>query len=195
MELILKDSEADPVRMAFPAIYEPKAIGNDPTSKPAYGARYIIMPGGANAKALAAAVKAVAEEKWPGKSANILKQLYADKKVCFVEGPYLNKDGEPYEGFEDMYNLGTRNEKLKPTVKDRFNQTVKEGDPGAPYAGCHVHAAVEVWAQDNQWGRRINATTNGVMFSRDGGAFSGGRPASDSTFAELAAEPSAEDFV
>lgn len=190
MDLLLKN-----VRMAFPALWEPKTVGNDPKAKPAYGARYIIEPGSENAKALAAAVEQVAREnpKWTGKWEGILKQLREDKKVCYVEGPYNNKNGEPYDGFEDMFNLGTRNEKLKPTVKDKFNQAVAEGAPGAPYGGCYVHAAIEVWSQDNQWGRRINATTRGVMFAGDGDSFSGGRPADDSTFAGLEAE--VEDFV
>lgn len=192
MEVILTN-----VRMAFPALWQPKAIGNDPTSKPAYGARFIVEPGSKNAKLLADAVDKVAKEqpKWGVKWESILKQLKEDKKVCFVEGPYRNKNGEPYDGFEDMFSVGTRNEKLKPTVKNRFNADVAEGDPGAPYAGCMVHAAIDIWGQDNQWGRRINGSLQGVMFAGDGEPFSGGRPADDKTFAGLAAEPNAEDFV
>jgi hypothetical protein len=192
MELILKN-----VRMAFPALYEPKTVGNDPKAKPAYGARFIIEPGSDNAKALAAAVEQVAREhpKWGAKADAILAQLKKDGKVCYVEDEYKNKDGEPYDGFEGMFSLGTRSEKLKPTVKDRFNNDVTEGQPGAPYGGCYVHAAVDIWAQDNDFGRRINGVLQGVMFAADGQGFAGGRPASDSTFAGLAAEPEAADFV
>jgi hypothetical protein len=122
--------------------------------------------------------------------------LIDDKKVCFVKAPYKSsKTGEPYAGFEGMYSLSTRSEKLKPTVKNRFNQTVTEGEPGCPYNGCYNHYAVDIWAQDNKYGRRINATLQGVMFAADGESFSGGRPADDSTFADLSADPSAEDFV
>lgn len=195
MEIILKDSESDPLRMAFPAIYEPRAMANNPKSKPAYGAKLIIKPGGANDKAIQAALLKVSEEKWPGKGDEVLKKLKTDGKVCYLEKEYTNKDGDVNDGFEDSYSLSTRSEKLKPTAKNRFNQTVNEGDSGAPYAGCHIHAAVDVWPQDNQYGRRVNATLQGVMFSRDGGAFGGGRPAGENTFAGLAAEPSSEDFV
>lgn len=191
MELILKN-----VPMYFAAIYEPKAMGNDPKSKPAYGARFAIEPGSANAKLIAETIEKVAAEKWPGKHKEVLKKLREDKRVAYIEAEYCNKDGEVYEGFADLHSLGTRSEKLQPTVKNKFNQNVKEGDPGAPYGGSKVHAAVDIWAQDDPaWGRRINAVLQGVMFSEDGTPVGGGRPASDSTFANLAAEPSAEDFV
>jgi hypothetical protein len=131
----------------------------------------------------------------PGKGAQVLAQLKKDGKVCYSPEEYRNKDGETYDGFEGMGCLSMRSEKLKPTVKNRFNQTVAEGDPGAPYAGCYVHAAIDVWPQDNQFGRRVNCSLQGVMFAADGQGFSGGRPASDATFAGLAAEPSTEDFV
>jgi hypothetical protein len=196
MEIILKHSDSDPLRLAFPAIYEPRAMANDPTSKPAYGSKFPIKPGGANHKLLEATLAKVAEEKWPGKGATILAKLKSEGRVCFVESTYNDKDGEPREGFEDMFYLSTRSEKLKPTVKDRFNKSVAEGEQGAPYAGCYVHAAVDIYAQDHpSFGRRINCILQGVMFAADGPSFSGGRPASDSTFSGLAAEPSAEDFV
>lgn len=197
MELILKHSDADPVRLAFPAIYEPKAMPNDPNSKPAYGGKLIIKPGGANAKALEDAMRQVAKEhpKYGSNWETILEDLIKKDRVCYVQGPYKDKNGDPRDGFEGMHYLSGRNEKLKPTVKDRFNQTVAEGHPGAPYAGCGVHAAVDIWAQDNGYGRRINCSFQGIMFAADGPAFGGGRPATDSTFAGMAAEPSDESFV
>lgn len=190
MEVILTKA-----RGAYLNIYEPRAMANDPKSKPAYGARIIIEPGSKNDKTVLDAMSKVAEEKWPGKGAQVLKQLKADKKVCYLEAEYTNKDGEVHDGFEDSHSLATRSEKLKPTVKSKFNQDVTEGMAGAPYAGCFNHWAVDIWAQDNQYGRRINATLQGVMFAEDGGAFGGGRPANDSTFASMAAEPSTEDLV
>jgi hypothetical protein len=117
MEIILKN-----VRMSFPALFAPVKVGNS-EGNAAYGAKFIIDPDSAEAKLLAATLANVAEEKWPGKGAAILKTLKADKKVCYVEGPYTNKDGEPYDGYKDMYALSTRSEKLKPTVKDRFNNS------------------------------------------------------------------------
>ena len=191
MEVMLKK-----VRVSWPAIYAPKAMKGDASSNPAYGGKLIVEPDSENDKTLWNAMSKVAEEKWPGKGAQVLAKLIADKRVAYVRGPYLDNDNEPREGFEGMYYLSCRSEKLKPTVKDRFNNTVVESDVGAPYAGCYVHAAVEVYAYDDSaWGRRINCNLQGVMFAADGPAFGGGRPATDSTFAGLAAEVSNEDFV
>lgn len=192
VELILQR-----VRLAFPALYEPRAIGNDATSKPAYGCKLIIDPASDGAKALHEAVRKVAREhpKWAGKGDQIFEQLLREGKVCYSTEPYRNKDGDIYDGFEGMHMLSCRSEKLKPTVKDRFNNDVTEGQTGAPYAGCIGHAAVDVWAQDNQWGRRINCTLQGFMFVEDAPAFSGGRAATDDTFKGLAQAPAAADFV
>lgn len=197
MEIMLLHSDADPVRLAFPAVYEPKAMPGDPNSKPAYGGKLVIKPGGANAKKLSDAMRQVAREhpKYGANWETILNKLIADGKVCYVEGPYLDKDGQPRDGFEGMHFLSMRNEKLKPTTKNRFNQDVAEGHPGAPYAGCHVHAAVDVWAQDNSFGRRINCSLQGLMFADDGPAFGGGRPADDNTFAAVAAKVEHSDLV
>lgn len=190
MEIILTK-----VRNAFPAHYEPRAMAGDANSKPAYGGKAIIEPGSKNDKLLEETLLKVAEDKWPGKGKQVLDKLIADGKVCYTQGPYLDKDGEARDGFEGMYYLSMRSEKLKPTVKDKFNQTVTEGQAGAPYAGCFTHMAVDIWAQDNQYGRRINCTLQGVMFADDGPAFGGGRPANDSTFAGMAAEVSHSDLV
>lgn len=197
MELILTNTAADPLRLAFPALYEPRAMAGDPNSKPAYGGKLIVAPNGANHQKLIAAMRQVAKEqpKYGANWESILDELIKKERVCYVQGPYNDKDGKPRDGFEGMHYLSCRSEKLKPTVKDRFNNNVLEGQPGAPYAGCLVHAAVDVWAQDNNFGRRINCTLQGVMFADDGPAFGGGRPANESTFAGLAAAPSTEDFV
>lgn len=190
-EAILKS-----VRLAFPAIYEPRAMANDAKSRPAYGAKLIIEPGSENANILKDLMNKVAEEKWPGKGAAVLAKLIADKKVAYVEGPYLDKEGEPRDGFEGKFYLSCRNEKLKPTIKNRFNADVREGEQGAPYPGSFNHCAIDLWAQDDPtWGRRINCSLQGLMFAADGDSFGGGRPAGEGTFAGLAAEPTTSDLV
>lgn len=53
---------------------------------------------------------------------------------------------------------------------------VKEGDSGAPYAGCYVNSIVRFWAQDDDdYGKRINCSIEAVQFARDGEAFGGGK--------------------
>jgi hypothetical protein len=53
---------------------------------------------------------------------------------------------------------------------------------GKPYSGCYVNAVIELWAQDNKFGKRINASLMGVQFLRDGQRLSGGGVASADDF-------------
>jgi hypothetical protein len=60
-----------------------------------------------------------------------------------------------------------------------------EKDTGVIYSGCFVNAQIDIWAQDNGFGKRINCTLAGVQFAADGDAFGGGRPASADDFDDL----------
>lgn len=54
---------------------------------------------------------------------------------------------------------------------------------------------LEFWAQDNKFGKRVNATLMGVQFFRDGDAFSGGGAASDDDFDDVTSGAESGDFV
>lgn len=175
------------VRLSFPNLFEPKTVGGE--GEPRYSAAFVIEPGSENAKALATAVLAVAKEKWGAKSDGILKDLKGKGRVTYREEP-LSKDGEVYDGFEGMHSLNASN-KARPLVIDRDKAPLTAAD-GKPYGGCFVNASVELWAQDNQYGKRINATLKGVQFVRDGDAFGGGAPASADEFDDLGVEEEAD---
>ena len=90
-----------------------------------------------------------------------------------------------------MFYLSARNgPEQQPTILDARNQLIE--DPilikALMYSGCYVHAKVNFWAQDNQWGRRVNCSMLGVRFARDGDHFSGGAKASAEDFADLAVD-------
>lgn len=167
------------VRLAFPNLFTPKAVGD---GEPSYSAAFPVAPGSANAKALAAAVEAVAKEKWGAKATGVLTELKSKGRVGYKEAP-LSKEGEVYDGFEDMHSLNTSS-KTRPLVIDGQKNPLTAAD-GKPYAGCYVNAQVEVWAQDNSYGKRINAQLKGVQFLRDGDAFGGGAPASTDDFESI----------
>lgn len=174
----------DNARGAFLALFEPQAIGD---GEPAYGGRIIIDP--ANKKMVAAidaAIKQAAydQPKWKGKEEAILAKIIRDGNCCFLKQDYTDKNGDPYAGFEGMYSLGTRS-KVKPLVIDRDRSPLVASD-GRPYSGCYNNWSLEIWAQDNSFGRRINCQLKGVQFYRDGDSFSGGTPASQDDFEDLA---------
>lgn len=182
MELKLKN-----VRISFPALAAPQALGD---GEPAYGAKFIIEPGSKHAAALDDAIATVAKDQWKDKAESVLAMLREDRKVCYTKSEYRSKKtGLPYEGFEGKHYLNTRNAKSRPTVVDRFgNEVTDKGEiERLIYSGCHTHVSLDIWAQDNKWGRRINCTLRGVMFAGDGESFGGGGSvASANEFADFA---------
>lgn len=169
------------VRTAFLNVFEPKSVQGE--GDPRYSAAFIIDPASPNVKEIEAAIKAVATEKWKDKAAAILKKLNEDKRVAFLRGPRQNSNGEVYAGFEGMFSLNASN-KSRPLVIDRDKTPLTPAD-GKPYSGCFVNASIEFWAQDNQFGKRINATLRGVQYFAEGDAFGGGAPASTDEFEDL----------
>lgn len=167
------------VRLAFPNLFKATAIGDGEAS---FSAAFIIVPGTETAKTLKAAVEAVAKEKWTDKAEGVLKELRGKGRVCYKEEP-LSKDGEVYNGFEGMHSLNASN-KARPTICNRDKTPLTEQD-GLPYAGCYVNVVLDIWPQDNSFGKRVNCTLSGVQFAGDGEAFGGGRPASMDDFDDL----------
>ena len=52
---------------------------------------------------------------------------------------------------------------------------------------------LDIYAQDNGYGQRINATLKGVQFIADGEAFAGGAPAGDDDFEQFTGETGTDD--
>lgn len=174
------------VRIAFPSLGEPEAFGD---GEPAYQAKFIIAPKSEQAKAIKEAIQAVAKEQWKDKAADVLKLLTEDKKLAYVEAAYRNKkSGETYAGFENAHYLSARNSKNRPTIYNKANVKLESSRDieSLIYSGCYVHAVLDLWAQDNKWGRRVNCTLQGVMFAAHGENFGGSSVANDSAFADLA---------
>lgn len=160
------------IRIAFPALWTPRSFGE---GKPAYGGKLIVPP--ANKRIVKQLDEAMLEAakgqpKWTNPE-KVLAKLVADDAVCFRKKEYCDKNDDPYAGFEDTFYLSVRSEKTKPAVIDRDKSPLDEAS-GRPYSGSFVNAHVEIWAQDNKFGRRINATLLGVQFFRDGDSFGGG---------------------
>lgn len=185
------------VTLSFPAIAEPQAFGE---GEPAYGAKFAIKPGSEQHKALEAAILAEATEAWKDKAASVLQMLEEDGKMAYTKKVYRSKKtGEAYQGFEGMHYLSTRNAKTQPTVYDQYGKPVLGSSDieKKAHSGAVVSASVEVWAQDNKWGRRINCSLRGVMLTGEGENLGGGSSAASADeFASLVkAAPEAADFL
>lgn len=173
-------------RLAFADIFEAKAIME---SKPRFSATFLISKTDRQVKEIEKYIEQIANEKWGAKASAILKQLYASGRVAFYDG-----DTKDYDGFADTMAINASS-KARPSIADR-DKTVLVEEDGKPYAGCYVNAIIDIWAQDNKYGKRINATLAGVQFVEHGDAFSGSRPASLDEFEDLSAQDTdASDLI
>ena len=175
-------------RFAFPAVFEPKAVNAG--DKPAYSGTFIIPKNHPQIAELEKAIAATADEKWGAKGPAMLKTLKAGDKTALHDGDSKSQ----YAGFEGNYFVSARNP-VRPTCVDADKTPLVEAD-GRLYGGAFVNVVLELWGQDNAYGKRINATLLGVQFYRDGEAFSGGGSASQDDFDDVASGADASaDFV
>ena len=163
------------VRIAYAqGIFTAKAA--KPGDKERYGAAFIFSASHPAVKEIAAAVVRAAKARWGDKSDEMLKQLKAGDRL-----PVHNGDAKASSaGYAGNLYLNAGNV-IRPLVLDANKSPLTAGD-GRPYSGCFVNLMVEVWAQDNQHGKRINASLLGVQFVRDGERLAGGSTATADDF-------------
>jgi hypothetical protein len=89
------------------------------------------------------------------------------EKLCLRDG-----DETEYEGYAGHMTLKASTKK-RPLVLNKDKSPLTEED-GVVYSGCYVNAIIDLWTQNNNYGKRINATLLGVQFAGDGEAFSSG---------------------
>lgn len=175
------------VRLAFPVLFEARTVNGE--GKPAFSASFLLDPADPQVRALNQAIEQVAKDKWGAKADAILKQMRAQDKVALHDGDLKAN----YDGFPGNLYVSARSA-TRPLVIDKDKSPLTEQD-GKPYAGCFVNASIELWPQDNNYGKRVNASLRGVQFFRDGDAFAGGGAASEDEFDDLSSGATADDLV
>lgn len=181
------------VRLSFAqGLFEATVIpGADATAKPKYNCGIIIPPDHPQLEELRAKQKAVAKEKWAAKAEAIYSALEKKDRLALHDG-----DTKPnYDGYPGNFFLSpSAQESAPPTVIDRDRTPLKKTS-GRPYSGCYVNVSLDLWAQDNGFGQRINAQLRGIQFYADGDSFSAGRPADADEFEEVTEGAGADDFA
>lgn len=171
-------------RLAFANIFEPKSVGD---GGPRFSATVLFDRDSEAHKAVLAAIDAEAANKWGAKAPAIVKSMLKAAQGCLQDGDTKSQ----YSGFEDhmFVSAGQTPDKGRPDIRNAKGLPVAAGDAQAPYSGCYVVAHLDVWAQDNQYGKKVNASIAAVQFWKDGEAFGGGaRPVSDNDFEDLTVE-------
>ena len=159
------------VRAAFMQVWKATSVQGE--GDPAFSCAFLLDPKDPQIKTINAAIEQTAKEKWGAKADQVLKQMRAGDKLCLHDGDTKAQ----YEGFEGMMFISSRT-KTRPLTLNRDKSPLTEED-GVLYSGCYVNVSLELWAQDNSYGKRVNAQLGGIQFYRDGDAFSGGGSAAD----------------
>lgn len=148
------------VRVSFPHLFK-RPIINGQESK--CGAQ-LLIDNDKQAKMIAALkkrIEALAKERLKGR-------VPPSDKLCLRDGE--DKGRAEYEG----YSVLSANSKDKPFVISNDGRSVITDQADCTiYAGCFVNAKVRLWAQDNQFGKRINCELVAIQFAGDGDAFDG----------------------
>lgn len=176
------------VRIAFcQNLFTAGTMAGAADSKPAFSSTFLIPKDDPQLAKIKEAIKLVAKEKWQDKADTMLKSLSAEGKLCLKDGETKSQ----YQGFEGCMFIPTRSY-VAPKVFDKDKSELSEKS-GKVYAGCYVNASVDIWAQQNAYGKRVNATLKGVQFVKDGDAFAASAPASEADFDDLS--EGVDDFV
>lgn len=176
------------VRLAFPELFVAKQFKGE--GAPKYSATFLIEPDSQNDKNVRQAIAEVARAQWEEKTAATLKTIEGQPmKYAYVRG-----DLRAYDGFEGKMALSAkRKEDDGPVMVLDRDASVLTREHGRPYGGCYVHARVQLWAQQNEWGVGMRATIVVVQFVNDGDSFGGAPQATAVGFSAI--EDEAADLV
>ncbi len=174
MKVHLKD-----VRISFANIFDAKQVQGQGDAK--FSASFIMAKNHPSKDEVVKAITAAANEKWGAKADDVLKALKAGDKLCLHDG-----DAKPdNDGYVGNLFINASN-KTRPLVIGPQREPLVAAD-GKPYSGCYVNAILEIWPQDNQFGKRVNASLLGVQFLRDGERLAGGGIAAADDFEAIPA--------
>lgn len=153
------------VRISYPHLFEPYAGPNGGKAK--YSAMFLLhkVEHAALIEQIKARIKAVIAQEFKGKT-----RVPAGDKLCLRDG---DLSGRPDEA---GYWTFSSSESRRPVVVNRDRSPLVAEDE-VIFPGCRVNAKVRLWAQDNQYGARINANLIGVQFVKDDEKLGNGRAA------------------
>lgn len=179
------------VRMSFPHLTKPSQVKGE--GKPAFSAAFILEKDSpeyeANVAALEAAMKYAAKEKWAAKAEVFYKEMEKNNRLALRDGDTKMS----IEGYAGNMFLNARSAASSPPTlvrRDRsvISRQVVDGSAESDielYGGCYVNVILNIWAQDNDYGKRINASLAGVQFYAQGVPFVGSPVANTDDFDEL----------
>lgn len=181
--------------LSYPHLDKPQA-GQKPGDKAKYSATFV-FPEGTDLAALQAAAIAAAEEKWPGKSAEMFR-------TSALKSPF-RKDAEAKGYAPGSVFINTRSER-KPGLVYLHAGTEKDAQ-GKPlparipedkvrddlYPGAQVRAQLRAFPYDTSGNKGVSFALNNIQKLADGERIDGRQDATDAFDADLAATPASLD--
>ena len=155
------------VRLSFPSIFR-KATFEGAETK--YEATFLI-----DKESQADKIKELKSEISKRIKEDLKGAKLSAERICLKDG-----DDFDYTGYAGCMSFKASSTK-RPLVIDRDKSPLTEDD-NRIYAGCYVNAMVELWVQNNGYGKRINANLLGVQFFKDGEPFADGESGSVDDF-------------
>lgn len=117
-------------------------------------------------KAIQQEIDAITQDKFKG------RKLPSDK-ICLRDGE--DKGRPEYEGLMVI----SANSKDRPFVLGNNRKQITSEEECDIYSGCYVNAKIRLWAQNNNYGKRINAELIAIQFAGDGESLDGSYVSAD----------------
>ena len=159
------------VRLSYPHLFKPWGMNEGDDKK--YSGKFLL-----DKKTHAEDIKVLGQ--------HLVKMQTEAFKGRIPNGMLFLRDGAE-SGKAEMESTFTiaASESKRPDVLNRDRSRVNEEDD-IVYAGCYVNVLIRPWAQNNKFGKRINANLLAVQFVKDGERFSGiERPDMNDVFDEV----------
>lgn len=146
--------------------------------KPKFGVTVLIPESATDVlQQIYVAMQEIAQQTFGQQAAAIWQELQAGNKLALKNGA-LKASSPGFAGHWFM-SLAAKEEQ-PPTLLSKFNDPttgrpqVLKRPQTVLYSGCYANVQVALWAQNNGYGKRINADVKVVQFAGDGEAFGGG---------------------
>lgn len=176
LEIILKN-----VRISYPHIFVPKAAkGSD---KLKYSASFLFPKNDPAAMKQVEEIKAIINKLL--KDENEGKPIKA-ANLCLKDGDVEKPDDEGYAGCWYLSSSSDRPPDVRDRIKDAKGRwaVLTEKDKDRIVGGFYVNSVTRLWWQDNDFGKRVNASLEVVQFNREGARFGAEPTDADDVFTE-----------
>ena len=180
------------VRLSFPHLKDPSASKDG--GKEQFRAAFILDP---SDKAHRKSIKAIKAEK-----NRLVEEAFEGRRVkmkeleCFGDGDnkISEKTGEVYDGYEGMFFVQANNDRRPKVLYRNRDEIPYEDIEKVLYPGCFVNASVNLWIQDNSFGKAVRCSLRGVQFFKDGEEFGGSNVDIEKEFDDFDDEDYDDDF-